>query len=129
MPYGDESFKLIVNTTAPAENTPQELVPFFDYINRMEVPKDDAFIKALHAQVEKYNTSEWRRKLMTLEERIELQIEMERARSFAEGEQKGLIEGETKARLENARKMKEIGFDMETISGITGLPIGEVEAL
>ena len=53
LPYGDESFKLIVNTTAPAENTPRGLVPFFDYINRMEVPDDDAFIKALHAQVEK----------------------------------------------------------------------------
>ena len=64
-----------MNTTAPAENTPQELVPFFDYINRMEVPKDDAFIKALHAQVEKYNTSEWRRKLMTLEEKIKMKAD------------------------------------------------------
>ena len=55
LPYGDESYKLIINTTAPAENTPQELMPFFDYVNRMEVPDDDKFIQALHAQVEKYN--------------------------------------------------------------------------
>ena len=121
LPYGDESFKLIVNTTAPAENTPRGLVPFFDYINRMEVPDDDAFIKALHAQVEKYNTSEWRRKLMTLEEKIKLQIEMEREQIFAEGE--------AKAKLENAKKMKEMGFDIEIISSITGLPIEEIKNL
>ena len=121
LPYGDESYKLIVNTTAPAENTPQELMPFFDYINRMEVPDDDQFIQALHRQVQKYNTSEWRRKLMTLEERIKLQIEMEREQSFAEGE--------AKARLENAKKMKEDGLDAERISKYTGLSIEEVKAL
>ncbi len=67
-------------------------MPFFDYINRMEVPDDDAFIKALHAQVEKYNTSEWRRKLMTLEEKIKLQIEMElREQIFCRGRSKGKI--------------------------------------
>ena len=96
-------------------------MPFFDYINRMEVPDDDAFIKALHAQVEKYNTSEWRRKLMTLEEKIKLQIEMEREQIFAEGE--------AKAKLENAKKMKEMGFDIEIISSITGLPIEEIKNL
>ena len=94
---------------------------FFDYINRMEVPVDDAFIKALHAQVEKYNTSYWRRKLMTLEEKIKLQIEMEREQIFAEGE--------AKAKLENAKKMKEMGFDIEIISSITGLPIEEIKNL
>ena len=87
----------------------------------MEVPDDDAFIKALHAQVEKYNTSEWRRKLMTLEEKIKLQIEMEREQIFAEGE--------AKAKLENAKKMKEMGFDIEIISSITGLPIEEIKNL
>ena len=100
MPYGDESFKLIVNTTAPAENTPRGLVPFFDYINRMEVPDDDAFIKALHAQVEKYNTSEWRRKLMTLEEKMRIDQEQAYAKGKTEGIAEGIEEGGAKKNLE-----------------------------
>ena len=121
LPYGDESFKLIVNTTAPAENTPRGLVPFFDYVNRMEVPDDDKFIQALHAQVEKYNTSEWRRKLMTLEEKIKLEVEMAREEAFKEGTQE-----EKKIA---ARKMKADGLDPEVISKYTELPISEIEGL
>ena len=58
---------------------------------------------------------------MTLEEKIKLQIEMEREQIFAEGE--------AKAKLENAKKMKEMGFDIEIISSITGLPIEEIKNL
>ena len=121
LPYGDESYKIIVNTTAPAENTPPELIPFFNYVNRMEVPEGDVFIETLHRQVQKYNTSEWRRKLMTLEEKIKLELGMEKKRIFAEGE--------TKARLENAKKMKEDGLDVERISKYTGLSIEEIKKI
>ena len=137
LPYGDESFKLIVNTTAPVENTPQELMPFFDYVNRMEVPEDDAFIQALHAQVEKYNTSEWRRKLMTLEEKIKMEVEMAREQAFKEGELKGKSEGKTEGKAEGkteekkiaASKMKTKGFDAEDIADITDLTLEEIKHL
>ena len=56
LPYGDNSYKIIVNTTCSEESTPPELKAFFDYINDMDVPEDDGFIKALHSQVENYNT-------------------------------------------------------------------------
>ena len=93
MPYGDESYKMIINTTALEEDTPQELVPFFRYINNMEVPDGDEFIKELHEQVKKYNTSEWRRRLMTLEEEIKMELEMERKQAFSEGEAQGEARG------------------------------------
>ncbi len=75
LPYGDNSYKIIVNTTCSKESTPPELKAFFDYINDMDVPEDDGFIKALHSQVENYNTSYWRRKLMTLEEKMRIDQE------------------------------------------------------
>lgn len=125
LPYGDESYKLIINTTAPAENTPQELMPFFDYVNRMEVPADDAFIQALHRQVQKYNTSEWRRKLMTLEEKIKLEVEMAREEAFKDGE----LKGKTEAKKMAASKMKEKGFDIKEIADITGLTVEETKNL
>ena len=113
LPYGDKSFKIIVNTTVPKENTPPELIPFFDYVNRMEVPTDDAFIQALHNQVEKYNATDWRRKLMTLEEKMN--------DLFAEGE--------AKKNLENAKKMKDEGLSTDLISRITDLSKEEIEKL
>lgn len=67
--YGDGSYKIIVNTAAPEESTPSALSPFFSYMRGMEVPEDDGFIGALHDRVVRYNTSEWRRELMTLEEK------------------------------------------------------------
>lgn len=125
LPYGDQSYKIIVNTTAPQENTPQELLPFFNYVNNMEVPEDDEFIQTLHRQVQKYNTSEWRRKLMTLEEKIRLEVEMERKQAFIEGETRG----KTTEKIETARKMKADGLDAEAISKYTELPMEEIEKL
>ena len=121
LPYGDNSRKIIVNTRSPKENTPPELVPFFDYVNNMKVPEDDTFIKALHKQVEKYNTSDWRRRLMTLEEQLRIEKDM----AFAEGEAKG----EEKAKLEDAKKMKAEGIDIEIICRITGFSAEKIGKL
>ena len=121
LPYGDNSRKIIVNTRSPKENTPPELVPFFDYVNNMKVPEDDTFIKALHKQVEKYNTSDWRRRLMTLEEKMRIEKDM----AFAEGEAKG----EEKAKLEDAKKMKAEGIDIEIICRITGFSAEKIGKL
>lgn len=125
MPYGDNSYKIIVNTTCSKESTPPELKAFFDYINDMDVPEDDRFIKALHSQVENYNTSYWRRKLMTLEEKM--RIDQEQA--YAEGKTEGIEEGEAKKNLENALKMKSEGLEADLISRVTGLTPEEIEKL
>ena len=46
-----------------------------------------------------------------------------------EGHEEGREEGYQKANLENARKMKELGFSVENIRVITGLPEEVIEKL
>ncbi len=137
LPYGDDFYKIVMNTTSPKENTPPELMSFFDYVNNMEVPEDDTFIQSLHYRVEDFNTSEWRRRLMTLEE----QMRLEQEKAFAKGKCEGLIEGRSEGliegknqgkneeRIENARKMKSEGIDICLIAKITGLTAEEIEKL
>ena len=129
LPYGDNSYKIIVNTTCSEESTPPELKAFFDYINDMDVPEDDGFIKALHSQVENYNTSYWRRKLMTLEEKMRIDQEQAYAKGKTEGIAEGIEEGGAKKNLENALKMKSEGLEADLIVKITGLTPEEIEKL
>lgn len=117
LPYRDNSYKIIINTTCTKESTPPKLQAFFDYINNMEVAEDDGFIEALHSQVENYNSADWRRKLMTLEEKMRV----DRDRAFAEGE--------AKKNLDNAKKMKAKGYEPAEIADITGLTIEEIKKL
>ena len=51
------------------------------------------------------------------------------ADGLAEGEAKGEAKGIRKEKLENARKMKQLGIDAGTISQVTGLTTEEVDAL
>lgn len=133
LPFGDGSFKIIVNTAAPRENTPAELAAFFDYVKDMEVPEEDGFIRELHRRVETYNTSEWRRRLMTLEEKIrmekDLAYEQGQKEGLKEGKAEGLKEGVSTANLETARKMKARGFSRKDIVEITGLTEEEIQQL
>jgi len=52
-----------------------------------------------------------------------------KAEGKAEGEAKGRAEGAKKEKLENARKMKGLNIDTQTISQVTGLSTGEIEKL
>ena len=47
----------------------------------------------------------------------------------AKGRAEGRAEGIRNEKLENARKMKQLGIDISTISQVTGLPVEEIEAL
>lgn len=47
LPYGDFSYKIVMNTRSPKKNTPPELIPFFDYMNNMKIAEDDDFIQKL----------------------------------------------------------------------------------
>lgn len=93
LPYGDESYKIIVNTVCPLEKVPDELRTFFAYVNKSEVAKDDEFIKKVDKQVRKYNTEEWRRQIMTLEEKIKDEARKAREDGLAEGLKKGQAKG------------------------------------
>ena len=48
---------------------------------------------------------------------------------FQEGREKGLVEGEVKKNLENARKMKKKGYPIDDIAEITGLSADEINSL
>jgi len=52
-----------------------------------------------------------------------------KAEGKAEGEAKGRAEGAKKEKLENARKMKGLNIDTQTICQVTGLSTGEIEKL
>ena len=56
---------------------------------------------------------------MTLEEKIKLQIEMEQEQILPRAKQR--------QNWKMQKKMKEMGFDIEIISSITGLPIEEIK--
>ena len=51
------------------------------------------------------------------------------AKGRAEGKAEGIAEGATKEKLENARKMKDLNIDTQTISQVTGLSAEEIENL
>jgi flagellar biosynthesis/type III secretory pathway protein FliH len=51
------------------------------------------------------------------------------ARGRAEGLAEGIAEGAKKEKLENARKMKGLNIDTQTICQVTGLSTGEIEKL
>jgi len=52
-----------------------------------------------------------------------------REESRKEGKLEGTQEGYQKANLENARKMKELGFSIENIRAVTGFPEETIEKL
>lgn len=45
------------------------------------------------------------------------------------GREEGRLEGRIAERKENARKMKQLGLPVETISKVTGLPVADIESL
>ena len=52
-----------------------------------------------------------------------------RAEGLAEGLAEGRAEGRAEEKIENAKRFKELGVDIETIAKATGLTVEEVRAL
>jgi len=52
-----------------------------------------------------------------------------RRKGLAEGRMEGLIEGRNETNLENAQKMKTMGFLTEQIQAVTGLPLETIERM
>ncbi len=59
---------------------------------------------------------------MTLEEKLIEKGELQ-------GIKKGKLEGKIEGKIETARRMKEKGFDLNTIADITGLTQDEIEKI
>ena len=93
LPYGDESYKIIVNTECPPAAVPEELRSLFHYFKDEEVPEDDEFIRKLDELVRKYNSAEWRGQIMTIEEKIKEAERRARKEALAEGLEQGIEQG------------------------------------
>ena len=149
MPFGDETYKIILNTSCDLEKVPEELRPLYQYINNTEVSEEDALVNRIESKVREYNSNDWRHKIMTIEQELDNRysdgIAEGEAKGRAEGEAKGRAEGEAKGRAEGEAKgraegeakgraeiiadMKATGADMETICKFTGLDKKEVDEL
>ena len=123
--FGDEAYSIILNTACSPEKVPQPLKPLFEYINDPTKGSGDALVDDIDRQVSRFNTDEWRRRHMTLQELMD--------RNYEQGLEQGRAEGESfgkeQMRFEMARSMKEDGEDAERIAKYTGLPIDEIKKL
>ena len=100
---------------------PESLKPLFEYINDPSKGVGDALVDHIDERVKKFNTHEWRRKHMTLQELMD--------RNYKEGLEQGLEQGRSDMKLSLARVMKGKGEPVEKIAEYTGLSPAEVEAL
>lgn len=117
LPYGDETYTVILNTTCPKEKVPTSLRKFFSYVISQEIPSNDSFIEQIHHLVEELNGRKEIEQIMTLEEELDVRYSI------------GKKEGREDEKKDTARKMKADGLDDEIISKYTGLSIEEIEKL
>ena len=135
--FGDEAYSIILNTACSPEKVPQPLKALFEYINDPTKGSGDALVDDIDRQVSRFNTDEWRRRHMTLQELMdrnyEQGLEQGRAEGEAAGIEKGRAEGESfgkeQMRFEMARSRKEDGEDAERIAKYTGIPTDEIKKL
>ena len=119
--FGDEAYSIILNTPCSPHKVPESLKPLFEYINDPSKGVGDALVDHIDERVKKFNTHEWRRKHMTLQELMD--------RNYKEGLEQGLEQGRSDMKLSLARVMKGKGEPVEKIAEYTGLTAAEVEAL
>ena len=81
----DDTYKIILNTACSPEKVPDHLKSFYSYIKAPDTAHRSALVDKIDQQVRKYNTSEWRRKQMTLYELMEREREIGHEEGFAEG--------------------------------------------
>ena len=119
--FGDEAYSIILNTACSPEKVPEPLKALFEYINDPTKGFGDALVDDIDRQVSRFNTDEWRRRHMTLQELMD--------RNYEQGRTEGEAFGKEQMRFEMARSMKEDGEDAERIAKYTGLPIDEIKKL
>ena len=115
--FGDEAYSIILNTACSPEKVPQPLKALFEYINDPTKGSGDALVDDIDRQVSRFNTDEWRRRHMTLQELMDRNYEQGRA------------EGEFEAARRLARNFKNAGISAEIIAENTGLSLEEIEKL
>ena len=122
--FNDGTSKILLNTKCSPDKVPEKLRSFYEYINDPS-KIDSKLVEGIDERVQKYNTPEWRERLVTLEYMI--------AEAKEEGLEQGRTEGEVSGRaaekLDMARAMKSEGIDVETIAKVSGLSVEEINKL
>ena len=119
--FGDEAYSIILNTACSPEKVPEPLKALFEYINDPTKGSGDVLVADIDRQVSRFNTDEWRRRHMTLQELMD--------RNYEQGLEKGCAEGEFEAARRLARNFKNAGISAEVIAENTGLSLEEIEKL
>ena len=127
--FGDEAYSIILNTACSPEKVPQPLKALFEYINDPTKGSGDALVDDIDRQVSRFNTDEWRRRHMTLQELMDRNYEQGLEKGLEKGRAEGESFGKEQMRFEMARSMKEDGEDAERIAKYTGLPIDKIKKL
>ena len=125
LPFDDESYILILNTSCDAAKVPDNLKALYAYVNDPNHKTGDDLISRIDDLVDKYNGSEWRRMQMTYEEHIKHEKYLAREEGIKEGE----MIGREDMQIEIAAKLKASGMPLADIAKITGLCPEAVEKL
>ena len=127
--FGDEAYSIVLNTACSPEKVPKPLKALFEYINDPTKGSGDELVEDIDRQVSRFNTDEWRRRHMTLQELMDRNYEQGLEQGRAEGEAAGMVKGELEAARKLARAMKADGEPVERISKYTGISSEEIEKL
>ena len=114
--FNDGTSKILLNTKCSPDKVPEKLKSFYEYINDPS-KIDSKLVEGIDERVQKYNTPEWRERLVTLEYMI------------AEAKEEGIEQGRAEEKIEMARAMKEDNKPVDEISKYTGLSAEEIGKL
>ena len=121
LPFTDESYILILNTSCDPAKVPDNLKALYAYVNDPASTSGDALMEKIDGQVKKYNGSRWRWMQVTLKEHVKHIAYMAR--------DEGRSEGDVNARKDVAAKLKAAGMSSDDIAEVTGLNPEEIEEL
>ena len=122
--FNDGTSKILLNTKCSPDKVPEKLKSFYEYINDPS-KIDSKLVEGIDERVQKYNTPEWRERLVTLE----YMIAEAKEEGLEQGRTEGLAEGEASKALEMARAMKNDKEPIDKIIKYTGLSKEEIEKI
>ncbi|MDO4289405.1 MAG: Rpn family recombination-promoting nuclease/putative transposase [Eubacterium sp.] len=130
----DGTYKIFVYTGGKSDMVSPDLAALLAYFEDAAAKKENALIKAIDHEVDIANRdADWRRKMLTLEMKMNdqrlLGWKEGRSEGLREGRSEGLHEGEVKTNRKNALKMLRENCDPTFISKITGLSEKEILSL
>ena len=117
--FGDEAYKIVLNTACSPEKVSEKLRPLYKYIQDRSVVEGD-LIKKIDDRVRQYNTGDWRRKLMTYEQELE--------NRYHDGMEEGKVIGRKEGELVALHKLVTDGLlSAETAAERSGMTVDEFE--